>query len=572
MLLAPVPAMIRDLIVAALRDLGRPADPGAVVVERPRDPSHGHYASNVALVEGKRARANPRAIADALAERIVAAGRVRVEVAGPGFLNFTAPADVYQDLVAEILARPDAALRSCAPGLAGGARRRRVLVEFVSANPTGPLNVVSARAAAVGDTLARLLDASGFEVTREFYVNDAGNQANLLGESLRIALSRERSAWPPPDLPDGAYGGAYVFDLAEEARRELPEVVDARLAEEERRARLRDFAIERLVARQKADLEAFGVGFDRWFRETELHARAAPRAALDALRARGHVYDADGASWFRSTAFGDEQDRVLLKAGGVPTYFLADIAYHRDKLERGCDVAIDLWGPDHHGHIPRMTWAMEAAGAPPGWLEILIVQQVNLIRDGHVVKMSKRKGEFLTLEDVLEELSRGRDGSLGAGAARDVARWFFLMRRCESHLDFDLALALDQSDENPVYYVQYAHARIAGLFAHAREAGVAPPADAGLAPLVESEAVELMRVLSEGRATVAQAALAREPHRMTTYLTDVAAAFHGFYHHHQIVVPGDARTTAARLSLCRATQTVLREGLALLGVSAPERM
>ncbi len=599
MLLAPVPEATRDLLAAALASLGHSIDRAAIVVERPKNPAHGHYASNVALAEGKRAGKNPRAIAEALAARIAETSGARVDVAGPGFLNFTFSPETYQRLLAEILADPRAFVRAEPVGRDASGRARRVLVEFVSANPTGPLNVVSARAAAVGDTLARLLEACGFAVEREFYVNDHGNQADLFAESVRLGLDAD--AWPPADLPEGGYGGAYVRELAAAARLEFANrehlddsgggaddealdslhagggsLVPKMIALRRERGRpldlsrrglgllLREFAIERILERQRADLEGFGVRFDRWFRESELHRRGAPGATLDALRAHGHVYEAEGAAWFRSTSFGDDQDRVVTKKGGVPTYFLADIAYHRDKWERGFETAIDLWGPDHHGHVPRMTWAIEALGAPAGWLEILIVQQVNLIRDGHVVKMSKRKGEFITLADLLEEIPV------------DVARWFFLMRRSGSHLDFDLALAVNESDENPVYYVQYAHARIGGLFLHARESGVATPegratADA-LAPLVEPEAVELMRVLQEARATVAQAALAREPHRITAYLTEIATAFHSFYHHHQVVVSDDARATSARLALCRGTQAVLREGLALLGISAPDRM
>jgi arginyl-tRNA synthetase len=599
-LLAPAPEAIRGLLENALREIQMPVDAEAIVVERPKNPAHGHYASNVALVEAKRSGRSPREIADRVADRIARTGAARVDVAGPGFLNFTLPADTYHRLLARILADPAAFLRSHAPGRDAAGRARRVLVEFVSANPTGPLNVVSARAAAVGDTLARALEASGFEVAREFYVNDHGNQADLLGASVAAFLdARSAGLERPESLPEEGYGGAYVGDLAAEVAPRLPAVaredragpddgeIDALHAEgsglferAERRAAergapfrvsrralgllLREFALERILAGQREDLAAFGVRFDRWFRESDLHRAGAPRDTLDALRARGHVYEADGAIWFRTTALGDDQDRVLAKTGGVPTYFLADIAYHNDKFARGYDTAIDLWGPDHHGHVPRMRWATEALGAPAGWLEILIVQQVNLMRDGEVVKMSKRRGEFVTLSDLVAEV----------GA--DVSRWFFLMRRCESHLDFDLDLARKQSDENPVFYVQYAHARIAGLFAHARETGASgPSADADpalLAPLVEPEAIELMRVLQEAPAAVCAAALEREPHRLTVYLTEVATAFHGFYHRHQIVVPGDARTTGARLALCRATQAVIREALGLLGVSAPERM
>jgi arginyl-tRNA synthetase len=598
-ILAPAPETVRRLLESALRELALPAGEGEIIVERTKNPAHGHYASNVALLVAKRGAANPREIASRLAERIARAGDVRVEVAGPGFLNFTLPAESYHRLFARLLADPARFVRSESPGRDAAGRASRVLVEFVSANPTGPLNVVSARAAAVGDTLARTLEASGFEVSREFYVNDHGNQADLLGKSVAAFLAaRAQGLERPASLPEEGYGGAYVGELASEAAPRLAALaredeagaddaeIDALYARgggvferAEARARergaplslsrraldllLREFALERILDGQRADLGEFGVRFDVWFRESELHRKGAPHATLERLRERGHVAERDGATWFRTTAFGDDQDRVLEKTGGAPTYFLADIAYHDDKLARGFDAAIDLWGPDHHGHIPRMRWATEALGAPPGWLEVLIVQQVNLLREGAVVKMSKRRGEFVTLRDLIDEVGV------------DVARWFFLMRRCESHLDFDLDLARRQSDENPVYYVQYAHARIAGLFLHARTVGSAEGAahdPSALAPLVEPEAVELMRVLLEAPAVVCAAALQREPHRLTVYLTEVATAFHAFYHRHQIVVPGDAATTTARLALCRGTQAVIREGLGLLGVSAPERM
>jgi len=599
MLFAPIPEAIRSSLERALREMPDPPESGAVLVERPKNPDHGHYASNIALLEAKRLRKNPREIAAALVERLASSGGVRAEVAPPGFLNFTVAPESYHAILAEIVADAGAFLRAGGPGRTEG-RAARVLVEFVSANPTGPLNVVSARAAAVGDTLARSLDAAGFEVAREFYVNDHGNQADLLGESVRLfLLAQEAGEERPAELPPEGYAGDYVGEIAREARPRVRAFTrdDAAGGDDsllrtlraegpglfERAERLaagraaplalsprglayllREFALERMLATQEADLRAFGVVYDRWFRESELHARDATGAALDRLRAGGHVYERDGAVWFGSTAFGDDQDRVLIKSDGAPTYFLADIAYHDDKRTRGYDFAIDLLGPDHHGHVPRLTGATRALGARPDWLDVLIVQQVNLLREGEVVKMSKRRGEFVTLRDLMSDIGV------------DVARWFFLMRRSESHLDFDLDLAKKESDENPVYYVQYAHARIHGLFARAREEGAAipegKPAAALLAPLVEPEAVEVMRVLQESRAAAFGAALEREPHRLTSYLTELATAFHVFYHHHQIVVPGDAATTAARLALCRGTENVIREMLALLGIRAPERM
>jgi len=448
-----------------------------------------------------------------------------------------------------------------------------VLVEYVSANPTGPLNVVSARAAAVGAALVRLLRATGHRAEGEFYVNDAGLQVELLGASLAARFAERIGA--PAAFPENGYKGAYLHDLA------------AGLAEGEARAALgrgdtawfRDQALERIVAWQQRDLADYGAEFARWFRESTLHASGAVMQALAELEARGVTYralrpetdlsgapaggeeeEAGGAeaTFLRTTTFGDDKDRVVRKSDGQPAYLLPDIAYHRDKHARGFRRAIDLWGPDHHGYVSRMKAAMQALGYGADFLEVLIVQQVNLLSGGQPVKMSKRAGEFITLRELMDEV-----GS-------DCSKFFFLLRSTGAHLDFDLDLAKRQNDENPAYYVQYAHARIAALLRFAAERGL-EPAVAERIPLAAAEELALTRKLATFPEVVRGAAAAREPHRIPAYLMETAAEFHRFYHACR-VVGDDPAVSRARLQLASATRQVLANGLALLGVSAPERM
>jgi len=442
----------------------------------------------------------------------------------------------------------------------------------VSANPTGPLNVVSARAAAVGATLVRLLEATGHEAAGEFYVNDAGSQVDLLGESVAARFA-ERAGVPRPFPKDG-YLGAYVGDIAAT----LP-VAEARAALDRGDSGwFRDQALERMVAGQRRDLLDYGTEFSGWLRESSLHRSGAVGETLAALEARGMIYrarqpeswsgdrppgrDEEGegreeATYLRTHQFGDDIDRVVVRSTGVPTYLLPDIAYHRDKHARGFRHAIDLWGPDHHGYIPRMKAALQALGLEPDFLEVLIVQQVNLLSKGAPVKMSKRAGEFVTLRDLCEDV----------GA--DCAKFFFLMRSTSAHLDFDLDLARTRNDENPAYYVQYAHARIASIVRYAAERDL--KADTGRIALEQPEETALVRKLAAFPEVVRGAAVAREPHRLPTYLGETAAEFHRFYHACRVVGDDPARSRQ-RLLLSESARIVIRNGLALMGVSAPERM
>ncbi|TMQ60901.1 MAG: arginine--tRNA ligase [Candidatus Eisenbacteria bacterium] len=554
----PIEAYLAERLEAAIPKAGLMLPEGARIdVEVPREPEHGDWATPVALTLAKTARRPPRQVAETLRDVLVKEIErdvvSSIEIAGAGFINFRlAPAWLTANL-ARILENP---------GVYGSSpvgRGEKILIEYVSANPTGPLNVVNARAASIGDALIRILNAAGYEARGEFYANDWGLQAELFGASIETRF-QERLGLPASPLPEEGYAGAYVAEVA----RTVPEQ-DGRswlgLPERERRLRFAGWGIDRMLERQKVDLDRFGARMDRWFRESELHRGGAVEKARARLGERGMTETRDGALWFRSTEFGDQEDRVIVRTNGEPTYFLADAAYHHDKFSRGFDRLIDLLGPDHHGHVQRMQGVIEALGWPRERFEVILIQWVRLLRGGEPVKMSKRAGEFITLEDLVQEVGV------------DAARFFFLMRRAESPLDFDLELAVKRSEDNPVYYVQYAHARIVHVLEYATSQGVPEPSLAAARPdlLHEAETLTLLRGLAGFPSLVAAAARHREPHRIPMYLKDLAARFHSFYHVHRVVGP-DAAVTAARLLLTRATGVVFRRGLELLGVSAPESM
>lgn len=531
---------------------GRPFD-----VEVPKEKAHGDFSTNAALVLAGAARTKPRDLAALLVEELdlESLGVDRVEVAGPGFINFYLRPGWLQRVIPLILAHPDRY------GESQTDRPERILVEYVSANPTGPMNVVNARAAVVGDVLARCLAAVGHEVATEYYVNDAGRQVDLFAATVE-ARCRELKG-EPFQLPEDAYQGEDVREIAREILADYPDILD--WEPERRHAFLRREAPDRVVAQQRADLERYRVHFDRWFRERDLHEAGKVDAVARLYRERGMSYDQDGAVWLATTRFGDEKDRVLIKSDGIPTYLLGDIAYHQDKFERGFDRLIDIWGPDHHGHIVRTKAALEALGYPSERLEILLLQLVTLTRGGEPVRMSKRAGEYVTLRELVDEVGV------------DAARFTFLTRSLDAHLDFDLELAVRQSDENPVYYVQYAHARIASVFRQAfgEEADPAqhlPDPDAtDLSVLASDEEDDLLRHLVAFPTEVRLAAERREPHRLAFYAMELARRFHTFYAHHRILGE-DLQVQAARLLLARATQLTLRRVLGMMGVNAPERM
>jgi len=543
-------AKLTEGLAESLRRAGWLTDErlGRLELAVPRDPAHGDWTTNLALLLARELSMPPRAVAEKLAAGFSADPSTwsSVDVAGPGFLNFSYSDAFLRGLPARVLAGGETFGHwPHDPGT-------RIQVEYVSANPTGPLNVVNGRAAAVGAALVRLFEATGHRAEGEFYVNDTGAQVEVFGESLAARFAER--AGIERALPENGYQGEYLRDLA----RELPLAEAKRaLGEPGGSAWFRDRGLRLMLERQRRDLDEYGAVFSNWFGESTLHRSGAVARTLEALEERGVVYEAEGARWVRTSAFGDDKDRVVVRSNGVPTYLLPDVAYHRDKRARGFRRAIDLWGPDHHGHILPLKAALEALGLEPDFLEVIIVQQVNLLSGGEPVKMSKRAGEFITLRDLMDEV----------GA--DCAKFFFLLRSTSAHLDFDLDLAKQQNDENPTYYVQYAHARIASILRFASERGLEPAR--GQVPVEAAEERALLRKLAAFPEVVRGAAAAREPHRIPAYLMETAALFHRFYHVCR-VVSEDRERSRARLAIVEATRIVLRNGLGLLGVTSPERM
>ncbi len=529
-------------------------------------PEHGDIASPIALSLAKIANTSPRKIAETIANHIQlgTSSLIRkVEVAGPGFINIYLSSHWLYDVLRTI---KDEGTKF---GHSDHGEGSRVQVEFVSANPTGPINIVSGRAAAVGDSLVNLLSAVGYKAIREYYVNDAGGQVENLGASIDVRY-RELLGESGLEIPDGGYHGTYLIDLAQSI---IDESDDKYLQfdDAERVATFRNLGVEHLLAAQKTTLERFGVHFDIWSSEQALRESGKPDEIIEVFRQRGYLYEADGATWFRMTDFGDAKDCVVIKSDGEYTYFVPDAAYHRDKFERGFDKAIDILGPDHQGHVEHLKHFVEALGLGNDWLEVRIIQQVNLIdSEGNRIEMSKRSGQFYTLDALIDELAEAVDDRF----AVDVARYFFLMRSNTSHLDFDLQLAVTQANENPVFYVQYAHARCCSIFREMENQGIdQAEIDEVLAEYIdEPESLQLIRHLAEYPEVVLHSAEKREPHRMTHYLYELAALFHGFYNEHRVLDPSNPDLTQARLMLVGGVQTVLRNGLALLGISAPKSM
>ena len=524
-----------------------------VMIETPKNKENGDYATNIAMQLTKIAKKPPRAIADDIVANLdTDSTPIRsVDIAGPGFINITLKPDYLGDVVKDILGKGEDFGRSDA------GQGEKVQVEFVSANPTGDLHLGHARGASLGDSLCNVMDFAGFDVSREYYINDAGNQINNLAKSIEAryfqALGREA------EMPEDGYHGQDVIDIADALAKEHGDKFVS-MPEEERFEWFRKHGLGVELDKLKQDLAAFRVNFDNWFSETTLYEDGKIDTALDKLRQNGHVYEEDGATWFRSTDFGDDKDRVLIKQDGSYTYLLPDIAYHEDKLQRGFDKLINIWGADHHGYIPRMKAAIEALGYDRETLEVLVSQMVQLYKDGEKFKMSKRTGKAVTLRELVDMVGL------------DATRYFFVMRSGDSQMDFDLDLAVSQSNENPVYYAQYAHARICSILRQADDAGLFASED-HVALLLESEkALDLMRKLGDFPQIVADAAKLRAPHRVATYIHELAAAFHTFYSTDKVVDPDNRELSEARLALVTATRTVIANALRLIGVAAPDRM
>lgn len=556
---------IKDIIIEALKkavsSLASEAGWDLTVIpepelEKPRKPEFGDWATNIAMRIASVFKENPRAVAERIIQRLDLPKEAveSCEIAGPGFINFRFNFGWFKEVVKEIL-RKDVDFGRLDIG-----KGKRVQVEFVSANPTGPLHVGHGRGAAVGDSLASILEFGGYEVEREYYINDAGLQMEILGESVRSRYFELFGRGEEAPFPEDGYRGEYIYDIAKEIRDKDGDRW-LKVSKEESLPYFRNYAGQRILEGIKEDLENFGVRFDVWFSERSLYEGGEVQRTIEYLKERGYVYEKDGALWFRSSAFGDEKDRVVVRSNGVPTYLASDIAYHMNKYARGFDLVIDIWGADHHGYVPRMKAAVQALGKSPDALQILLIQFVTLLRDGKPISMSTRAGEFITLAEVVREVGK------------DAARYMFLTRKCDSHLEFDLELAKRQSEENPVYYVQYAHARVCSLFEQAQERGISIPdlREVSLDPLKEDEETEIMKILSEAEGELAIAVKELAPHRIPYYLHRLASAFHSFYNKHPILsAPQEIRN--ARLALSKAVGIVIRNFLSLIGVSAPERM
>ena len=550
---------IKEILAQSIKDAAQKAieagtvkegELPAVVLEVPPQKEFGDFATNFAMQAARSLKCNPRIVAQAVVDNLACAYIDKTEIAGPGFINFYLKQDWVYSLLSNILAQGDSY------GDLKQENPEKIQLEYVSANPTGPLHVGHGRGAAVGSALANLMKAAGYNVTREYYINDAGNQIENLAASVNaryLALMGVEC-----EFPENGYHGADIIDTA----KRIVKIYGDKFMQMEEEDRLHEFktlALKEKLAALKEDLQAFNVDFDVWFSEKTLHDEGRIKAACDFLLERGHMYEKDGALWLKSTEYGDDKDRVVIRDNGIPTYLAADIAYHRDKFERGFDHVINLWGADHHGYIARMKAAVGALGYSPEQLEVLILQMVSLYRNGELVKMSKRTGQSVTLNELIEEVGT------------DAARFFFIMRSIDSQLDFDLTLATEKSSDNPVYYVQYAYARICSILRQIAEENIAIDEKAPLTSLTAEVEINLIKKLGEYPELIAGAAKERAPHRVAHYVYELASLFHSFYNQCRILGV-EPEVQQARLLLVIAVSHVLKHALDILGISAPERM
>lgn len=524
-----------------------------VVLETPKDKAHGDFSTNMAMQLARVAKKAPRMIAEELINSFdqSKASIQKVEIAGPGFINFYMDNSYLTDLIPAIIKSGNEY------GQTNFGNGEKILVEFVSANPTGDLHLGHARGAAFGDSLCNILDKAGYEVTREYYINDAGNQINNLTFSVEArymqALGMEK------EMPADGYHGADIIEIGKTLAAEYGDRY-VNEPEEVRYKFFREYGLKLEMEKLQRDLRNFRVEFDVWYSETSLYKNGKVLEALDDLKQRGETYEEEGATWFRSTTYGDDKNRVLIKSDGSYTYLTPDIAYHRDKLSRGADKLIDILGADHHGYIPRMKAAIQALGYNADTLEVEIIQMVQLYQDGEKVKMSKRTGKAVTLRDLMEEVGT------------DATRYFFAMRGCDSHLDFDMDLAVSTSNENPVYYSQYAHARVCSILRQGEEMGIVYNGEADYSLVSSEKEYELLKKLGEFPAAVSLAASKRTPHHITNYVFELAGTFHSFYNAEKVLDAENVEKSKARLALMKSVQVTLQNALALVGVSAPEKM
>lgn len=524
-----------------------------VILETPKDKANGDYSTNMAMQLARVAKKAPRMIAEAIVANIEQskASIQKIEIAGPGFINFYMDNSYVTALIPTILEAGDQY------GESQVGKGEKIQVEFVSANPTGNLHLGHARGAAVGDSLCNILAKAGYDVSREYYINDAGNQINNLALSVEAryfqALGMDKM------MPEDGYHGQDIIEIG----KKLAEEYGDRFVNEDEKARFdffREYGLKYELGKLKEDLEEFRVPFDVWYSETSLYENGKIDEALADLRERGHIYELDGATWFRSTELGDDKDRVLIKGDGSYTYLTPDIAYHRDKFSRGFETLINIWGADHHGYIPRMKAAIEALGHKQDQLEVEIIQLVHLYKDGEKMKMSKRTGKAVTMRDLVEEVGL------------DATRYFFAMRSADTHMDFDLDLAVSQSNDNPVYYAQYAHARICSILRQGKEQGFELDGQYDLSLITSEKEYEVLKKLGDFPQVIAEAAEKRLPHRITNYIFDLASTFHSFYNAEKVLDQEQVERSKARLALIQAVRITLRNALALIGVSAPEKM
>ncbi len=526
-----------------------------IIIEKPAHEEHGDFATNIAMLMAKAEKKSPRVIADIVVKHLEEARNIcdGIDVAGPGFINFRIKREFWLQTLKAVAAAGDSYGRS---SIGAG---KKVQVEFVSANPTGPLHIGHGRGAATGDAVASVLEAAGFDVFREYYINDAGNQMSTLGKSiyLRYLEIFGRSV----EFPANCYQGDYIRDIARDAIAKFGDKY-VNMREDEAETFFAKFGGDIILKEIDADLRDFGIVFNNWYSEQTLFDGSKVDKALSIMKEKGLIYEKDDALWFRTTDFGDDKDRVVVRGSGATTYFASDIAYHIEKYQRGFDWVVDVWGADHHGYVPRLKGVVKGLGRDPEDLKIILVQLVALLRDGVPVAMSTRSGEFVTLKEVVDEVGR------------DAARFFFLMRRSDSQLDFDLELAKRQSTENPVYYVQYAYARICSIFENAAEKGIRLPADVDSVPLdklVTDEELNIIKTLHSFPEIVEGSALNFEPHRITYFLQELAGQFHSFYNRNR-VIGEELELSAARLFLLKCIGQTLKNALSMLGISAPERM
>ncbi|EGQ4111584.1 arginine--tRNA ligase [Staphylococcus pseudintermedius] len=522
-----------------------------IKIEIPKDTKNGDYATNIAMVLTKLAKRNPREIAQLIVDHLdtEAAHVKKIDIAGPGFINFYLDSS-YLNAVIDQALELDTQF-----GRVAESKNKKILVEYVSANPTGDLHIGHARNAAVGDTLCNILDAAGYDVTREYYINDAGNQITNLAKSIEVRYLQHLGQ--KAEMPADGYHGQDIKNIGADLAEKQPNLMD--LSDDERLKTFRQLGVDYEMAKLKQDLADFNIHFDNWFSETSLYEKGEIKAVLERMKENGYTYEQDGATWLRTTDFKDDKDRVLIKKDGTYTYFLPDIAYHYDKFQRGNDNLINLFGADHHGYINRLKASLETFGVDSDRLEIQIMQMVRLMQDGEEVKMSKRTGNAITLREIMDEVGI------------DAARYFLTMRSADTHFDFDMALAKEQSQDNPVYYAQYAHARICSILRQAEAQGYQVEKGADYQTITNDKAIELLKKVAEFEPMIEGAAEARAPHRVTNYIQDLAAHFHKFYNAEKVLTEDQAKTKA-HLALIDAVRITLRNALQLVGVTAPEQM